>query len=47
MIFEQGNPAGIKTVFKHLNLCENYVRLPLVEADDDLNERLNHFMQDF
>ena len=30
MIFEQGNPAGIKQVFKSLGLSENTVRLPLV-----------------
>jgi dihydrodipicolinate synthase/N-acetylneuraminate lyase len=34
MIFEQGNPAGIKEVFKHLGLSENTVRLPLVNVDE-------------
>jgi len=43
MIFEQGNPAGIKEVFKTLNLSENTVRLPLVNVDDDLAERLQNF----
>lgn len=33
MIFEQGNPAGIKEVFKVLGLCENTVRLPLVNVN--------------
>jgi 4-hydroxy-tetrahydrodipicolinate synthase len=43
MIFEQGNPAGIKEVFKSLSLSENTVRLPLVNVDEDLANRLNHF----
>src|SRR5690606_18099805 len=30
MIFEQGNPGGIKSVFKYLGICEDVVRLPLV-----------------
>lgn len=43
MIFEQGNPAGIKEVFKSLGLAENTVRLPLVNVDDNLANRLNNF----
>lgn len=43
MIFEQGNPAGIKEVFKSLGLSENTVRLPLVNADEDLAKRLHDF----
>lgn len=43
MIFEQGNPAGIKEVFKSLGLSENTVRLPLVSVNDDLASRLNNF----
>ena len=41
MIFEQGNPAGIKEVLKALGLCGNTVRLPLVNVDEDLANRLN------
>ena len=40
MIFEQGNPAGIKEVFKIRGLCENTVRLPLVSVSSDLGKRL-------
>ncbi len=43
MIFEQGNPAGIKEVFKTLGLSENTVRLPLVSATEDLAKRLSDF----
>ena len=43
MIFEQGNPAGIKEVFKTLGLSENTVRLPLVTVNEDLASRINIF----
>jgi len=43
MIFEQGNPAGIKEVFKALNLSEKTVRLPLVNVNEDLANRLEKF----
>ncbi len=45
MIFEQGNPAGIKSVFKSLGLCEDVVRLPLVKANEDLTARLDAFVK--
>jgi len=44
MIFEQGNPAGIKEVFKALHLSENEVRLPLVKVDKELSTRIHHFV---
>jgi len=45
MIFEQGNPAGIKQVFQALGIAENTVRLPLVSVDDSLADRLNEFVK--
>jgi 4-hydroxy-tetrahydrodipicolinate synthase len=45
MIFEQGNPAGIKQVFQALGIAENVVRLPLVTVDDSLANRLNEFVK--
>ncbi|HRE77067.1 MAG TPA: 4-hydroxy-tetrahydrodipicolinate synthase [Flavobacterium sp.] len=40
MIFEQGNPAGIKEIFHVLGLCENTLRLPLVNVNEDLANRI-------
>lgn len=45
-IFEQGNPAGIKEVFKSLALCENIVRLPLVSVDAALSEKIQKFVKE-
>lgn len=44
MIYEQGNPAGIKEVFSVLGLTENTVRLPLVTVNDDLSTRIAAFV---
>ena len=43
MIFEQGNPAGIKEILKTLSICESEVRLPLVSVDATLANRLQTF----
>jgi 4-hydroxy-tetrahydrodipicolinate synthase len=45
LIFEQGNPAGIKEIFKFLGLSENTVRLPLVNVDENLASRIQDFMK--
>lgn len=44
MIFEQGNPAGIKEVFKALKISENTLRLPLVNVNEDLATRIHDFV---
>ncbi|WP_376777119.1 4-hydroxy-tetrahydrodipicolinate synthase [Flavobacterium covae] len=43
MIFEQGNPGGVKEIFKSLGLSENTLRLPLVNVNEDLANRLDAF----
>jgi 4-hydroxy-tetrahydrodipicolinate synthase len=45
MIFEQGNPAGIKQVFQALGIAENTVRLPLVTVDESLQQRIAEFVK--
>ncbi|HTO36514.1 MAG TPA: 4-hydroxy-tetrahydrodipicolinate synthase [Flavobacterium sp.] len=47
MIFEQGNPAGIKEVFKCIGLSENTVRLPLVNVNENLAFRIKEFVSKF
>ena len=46
-IFEENNPAGIKALLKRRGICENYTRLPVVEASTDLQEKINTFMDQF
>jgi 4-hydroxy-tetrahydrodipicolinate synthase len=45
MIFEQGNPAGIKQVFQSLGIADNTVRLPLVKVDESLANRIDLFVK--
>lgn len=45
LIFEEGNPAGIKAVFQALGLCGDTVRLPLVAATPDLRKRIEAYVQ--
>lgn len=45
MVFEQGNPAGIKSVFRALGLADDVLRLPLVKVDRDLERRIAGFVE--
>lgn len=44
MIFEEGNPAGIKAVFSELGLANPFVRLPLVQASGILTQKIKDFI---
>lgn len=45
-LFVEGNPAGIKEVLSHLDICDNYMRLPLVPVSQGTSERLRRLMID-
>ncbi|RIV42301.1 4-hydroxy-tetrahydrodipicolinate synthase [Flagellimonas pelagia] len=45
LIFEEGNPAGIKSVFENLGLAGPRVRLPLVEASTPLKNKIGSFLK--
>ncbi len=45
LIFEEGNPAGIKSVFESLGLSTAVVRLPLVEATRGLKDKIGSFLK--
>jgi 4-hydroxy-tetrahydrodipicolinate synthase len=44
LIFEEGNPSGIKALLHKIDICELDVRLPLVQASDDLQQKINTFV---
>ena len=44
LIFEEGNPAGIKTVLEYFGLGSSHVRLPLVSASTVLKNKINRFL---
>ncbi len=39
-LFEQGNPAGVKAAMKHLGVCNDFVRLPLMPVNADLRNKI-------
>ena len=39
-IFEEGNPSGIKSMLKTLDICGDTVRLPLVSASNSLSRKI-------
>ena len=47
LIFEEGNPAGIKSVFEALGLSTALVKLPLVEASKNLKNKIQEFIKPF
>lgn len=47
MIFEEGNPSGIKAMLKKLDICNLNVRLPLVQVTKDLQQKINTFVDSY
>ena len=45
MLFEEGNPAGVKGFLHAKGICTPFVRLPLVAASDTLMQRINTYRQ--
>jgi len=45
LIFEEGNPTGIKAMLYEQGYCENVLRLPLVPATDHLQGKINSFLK--
>ncbi|RMB56139.1 4-hydroxy-tetrahydrodipicolinate synthase [Dokdonia sinensis] len=44
-IFEEGNPAGIKSVLAVKNKCSDEVRLPLVKASAALEKKIRTYLE--
>jgi 4-hydroxy-tetrahydrodipicolinate synthase len=40
MMFEQGNPAGVKCALEYIGICGDDLRLPLVPVNYDLRKRI-------
>lgn len=45
LIFEEGNPAGIKSMLQQLGVCQDDVRLPLVGATESLQHKIAAFLK--
>ncbi|WP_185852619.1 4-hydroxy-tetrahydrodipicolinate synthase [Blattabacterium cuenoti] len=42
LIYEEGNPTGIKTLLKILKICNSYVRLPLIRGTSFLEKKIEN-----
>jgi 4-hydroxy-tetrahydrodipicolinate synthase len=40
MFFEQGNPGGVKAALAHMDLMDEYMRLPLFPVSEELRKRI-------
>ena len=47
LIFKEGNPVGIKSLLNDLKICNLNVRLPLIGASADLQQKLITFVKNF
>ncbi|MEH6407774.1 MAG: 4-hydroxy-tetrahydrodipicolinate synthase [Leeuwenhoekiella sp.] len=45
LIFAEGNPAGIKALLAQKGLCSSAVRLPLIPASDELNNKIATYLK--
>lgn len=47
LVFEEGNPAGIKAVLKQRDISGIHTRLPLIPASEALREKISQFVSEF
>lgn len=47
LIFEEGNPAGIKCLLARKGMIQNNLRLPLVAASSELDQKIHKFVSQY
>lgn len=47
LLFEEGNPAGVKCVLAKMNIGKEDVRLPLVAASSELNKKIDSYLSSY
>ncbi|WP_185858373.1 4-hydroxy-tetrahydrodipicolinate synthase [Blattabacterium cuenoti] len=45
LIYEEGNPTGIKTLLSLIEICDPYVRLPLLVGTSTLKKKMLHLLK--
>jgi len=45
LLFAEGNPAGVKSVLRHMGICENVLRLPLTPVSEATAKKIAAFMK--
>ncbi len=44
LMYEESNPVGVKEALQQLHICENYVRMPLLPASEELKEKIKQIL---
>ena len=45
LVFAEGNPCGVKTVLAEMGIIKNHLRLPLIKASENLQDRIKAEMK--
>ena len=45
LIFVEGNPCGVKTVLAEMGIIKNHLRLPLIKASENMQDRIKAEMK--
>jgi 4-hydroxy-tetrahydrodipicolinate synthase len=45
LLYEEGNPVGVKNILEIMGLIQGHVRLPLMKASDELSEKQKEVLQ--
>lgn len=46
LMYQESNPVGLKFLLQELGICEEWVRLPLVEASEDLRKEIRKALKE-
>jgi 4-hydroxy-tetrahydrodipicolinate synthase len=46
LLFADGNPGGVKAFLYAMNICQNYLRLPLVPVNKTVNTRIQKVVEE-
>lgn len=46
LLYEEGNPVGVKFVLQELGICKEHVRLPLFKASDELKQKIKEALKE-
>lgn len=45
LLFVEGNPAGVKCVLNNMSICNDTLRLPLVNVSNDTNQKIQYYLK--
>lgn len=46
LMYEESNPVGVKEVLRQFDVCENFVRMPLLPATEAFSQKIKHAIKE-